>query len=48
LHNAIDGTLLIAIPHSSPVTAGSFAADCKYLATATQGGTLAVWQPSLP
>ncbi len=48
LHNAVDGTLLIAIPHSSPITAGSFAADCKYLATATEGGTLAIWQPSLP
>lgn len=48
LHNAIDGTLLIAIPHSSPITAGGFSADCKVLATATQGGTLAIWQPSLP
>jgi len=48
VHDAIDGTLLIAIPHSSPVTAGSFAADCKLLATATEGGTLAIWQPALP
>jgi hypothetical protein len=47
LHNAVDGTLLIAIPHSSPVIAAAFAADCKLLATATQGGTLAVWQPAL-
>lgn len=48
LHNAVDGTLLIAIPHSSPVTAAGFAADCRLLATATQGGTLAIWRPSLP
>ena len=48
LHNVIDGSLLIVIPHSSAITAGSIASDCKYLATATEGGTLAVWQPSLP
>jgi serine/threonine-protein kinase len=48
LHNVNDGTLLLAIPHSSPIVAGSFTADCKYLATATEGGTLAIWQPSLP
>jgi WD40 repeat protein len=48
LHNAVDGSLLIAIPHSSAITAGSFASGCKYVATATEGGTLAVWQPSLP
>jgi WD40 repeat protein len=48
LHNAVDGSLLLAIPHSSAITAGSFSSDCKYLATATEGGTLAVWQPSLP
>lgn len=48
LRNAIDGTLLISIPHASPVTAAGFAADCKILATATEGGTLAIWQPALP
>ena len=47
LHDALDGSLLITIPHSSAITAGSFASECKYLATATEGGTLAVWQPSL-
>jgi WD40 repeat protein len=48
LHNAVDGALLLAIPHSSAITAGGFASDCKYLATATEGGTLAVWLPSVP
>ncbi len=48
VRNAIDGTLLIAIPHAGRVTAAGFAADCKILATATDGGDLAIWQPALP
>lgn len=48
VRNAVDGKLLIAIPHASRVTAAGFAADCKILATATEAGALAIWQPALP
>lgn len=46
IRSVSNGELILAIPHTSKISAAALSPGAGYFATATQGGTLTIWQPT--